>query len=235
MKGKLYGVGVGPGDPELVTIKAKRVLESVDYIAIPKTAADKDSLALSIVEGILDSKKEIIELVFPMSYDENILESSWNTAMANIKLKLDEGRSVAFITLGDPTIYSTYMYVHKNLRQEGYTAEIIPGITSFCASAARVGISLGENRESIAVVPSAYDCENLDTILDTFDSVVLMKVSKNLAALRDKLREKGLLDKAVLVSRCTFEDEVIEYDINKAAESKVSYFTTMIIRKNGVR
>ena len=232
MLGVLYGVGVGPGDPELITLKAKRILEKVDYIAIPVSSKGRDSRALSIASSILESKKEIIELFFPMSYDEKLLEDSWDSAALQIKEKLDAGKDVAFITLGDPTIYSTYIYIHKALKNQGYNAQIVPGITSFCASAAAAGISLGENKETIAIIPSAYECENLEGILDSFDSVVLMKVSKNFTKLKEKLKEKGLIHKAVLVSKCGFEDQTIEHDIEKIGEEALSYFTTMIIRKN---
>jgi precorrin-2/cobalt-factor-2 C20-methyltransferase len=235
MKGKLYGIGVGPGDPELMTIKAKRILENADYIAIPKTSTEKASQALTIAEGVLESRKELLELLFPMSFDEKILEESWKTAMVQVREKLDSGKDIAFITLGDPTVYSTYMYLHKVLKHEGYETEIVPGITSFCASAARAGISLGENKETIAVVPSAYECENLGDILDGFDNIVLMKVSKNLSKLKEELKVKGLLDKTVLVSKCGLSDEIIEFDLDKFAGDKLSYFTTMIIKKSGVK
>jgi precorrin-2/cobalt-factor-2 C20-methyltransferase len=234
MTGKLYGIGVGPGDPELMTIKAKRILEQVAYIAIPKTSEEKPSQALLIAEGVIENKNEILELLFPMSFDEKVLEDSWATAMIQVREKLDSGKDVAFITLGDPTVYSTYMYLHKVLKHEGYETEIIPGITSFCASAARAGVSLGENKETIAVVPSAYECENLGGILDTFDNIVLMKVSKNLNKLKMKLKEKNLLDKTVLVSKCGLKDEIIEFDLEKLEGDKLSYFTTMIIKKSGV-
>lgn len=233
MLGTLYGVGVGPGDPELITLKAVKTLKKVDFIAIPRTSAEKDSVALSIINGVLENKKEIIELIFPMSFDEKLLANSWSNAVEVVREKLDEGKDVAFITLGDPTVYSTYIYIHKTLKGMGYNTEIIPGITSFCASAARAGISLGENKEAIAIIPSAYECENLDSILDSFDNVVLMKVSKNMEKLKAKLKEKQLLDKTVLVSKCGFEDEVIEYDIEKM-DDRLSYFTTMIIKKSGV-
>lgn len=235
MAGKLYGIGVGPGDPELITLKAKRILEQVDYIAIPKTGADKRSLALSIAEGVIEKDKKILELEFPMSYNEKTLFDSWKISIIQLKEKLDEGCDVAFITLGDPTVYSTYIYTHKTLKQEGYYTEIVPGVTSFCASAARAGISLGENKENIAIVPSAYECDNLNEIFDTFDNIVLMKISKNLPQLKEELKGKGLLDKAVLVSKCGMEDEVIEFDIDAVDSGKLSYFTTMIIKKGGVK
>ncbi len=235
MTGKLYGVGIGPGDPELITIKAKRILAEADVVAVPKTAAEKVSLAQTIAESAFEKEKELLELLFPMSFDEKVLKKSWNEAIGQIRNKLEKGKSVAFITLGDPTVYSTYMYIHKQLCKEGYATEIIPGITSFCASAAKAGISLGENRETIAVIPSAYECDNLENILKGFDNIVLMKVSKSLPRLKELLRAEGLLDKTVLVSRCGLADETITYDLSLSDEGKISYFTTMIVKKSGVR
>ncbi|MCX7711630.1 MAG: precorrin-2 C(20)-methyltransferase [Clostridia bacterium] len=234
MKGKLYGVGVGPGDPELITLKAKRILEQVDYIAVPKTAEGKESLALKIVKGAVEVEKEIIELLFPMSYESKVLEEGWSKAVESLKSKLDAGKSIALITLGDPSVYSTYIYVHKILEKQDYDTEMIPGIPSFCASAARAGISLGENKETIAVIPSAYECEELDHILDEFDNVVLMKVSRNFNLLREKLAEKNLDSSAVIVSKCGLEDENIEFDLKKIDEEKLSYFSTVIVKKAGM-
>jgi len=234
MRGKLYGVGVGPGDPELITLKAKRVLEEVGCLAVPKTSSEKESLALSIVRGISGTEKELVALLFPMSFDEKLLEKSWGRAVEEVMGRLEAGKDVAFITLGDPTVYSTYMYIHRALKRQGYDTEIVPGITSFCASSAKVGISLAENRETLAVVPSAYDCENLDEILDRFDNVVLMKISRKFAELKKKLIDKGLGGKAVLVSRCGLDGEMIEFYLEAVDEKVLSYFSTMIIKKNGV-
>lgn len=233
LAGILYGVGVGPGDPELVTLKAKRILEEADCIAVPRNAVKKDSLALSIVRNIIGKDRDIIELFFPMSFDEKTLESSWKKAAEELRDRLDTGMNVAFITLGDPTVYSTYMYMHKAISNMGYRTEIIPGITSFCAAAARAGISLGENRETIAVVPSAYECDKLDSIISDFDNIVLMKIARKFHSLKAKLKEQGLDGKAVLVSRCGLEDELVEFDLDKVNGEILSYFTTMIIKKNG--
>jgi precorrin-2/cobalt-factor-2 C20-methyltransferase len=235
MKGKLYGIGVGPGDPELITIKAKNILEKVHCLAVPKTSMDKASQALAIARGVIESEKEILELIFPMSFDDKVLDESWNTAVQQVSLKLDSGIDVAFITLGDPTVYSTYIYLHKTIKEKGYETEIIPGVTSFCASAAVAGLSLGENRETIAIVPSAYECANLDDILDNFDNIVLMKISKNMEKLKNKLEPKGLSKKAVVVSKCGMDDEMISFGIDELKEYGLSYFSTMIIKKSGVR
>ncbi|KAF1084503.1 Cobalt-precorrin-2 C(20)-methyltransferase [Sporotomaculum syntrophicum] len=235
MAGKLYGVGIGPGDPELITIKARRILAEADVVAVPKTAAEKASFAQTIAEGAFEKGKELLELLFPMSFDVEVLERSWHEAIGQIREKLELGKTVAFITLGDPTVYSTYMYIHKQLYQEGYDTEIIPGVTSFCAAAARAGISLGENRETIAIVPSAYECNNLENILKSFDNIILMKLSKSLPKLKELLKSEGLSESAVLVSKCGLEDEKITYDLNLSDDEKISYFSTMLVKKGGVR
>lgn len=235
MAGKLYGVGIGPGDPELLTIKARRILGEVDVIAVPKTAAEKASRALAIAGDAIGDEKEIVEFLFPMSHDVEALSKSWEVASGQIRKRLDEGQNVAFITLGDPTVYSTYMYIHKKLECEGYATEIIPGITSFCASAARAGLSLGENSEAIAIIPSAYECENLENVLKSFENIVFMKVPKNLAGLAAALECENLLDKSVLITNCGMENEYIGYDWHSLKDDKISYFSTIIVKKNGVK
>lgn len=231
MKGKFYGVGVGPGDPGLLTIKAKRILEAADFIAVPKTAADKESLALKIALGAIEKRNGILELLFPMSYDGNTLGDSWNTAILAVRKKLDEGSDVAFITLGDPMVFSTFIYVYKELKRQGYETEVVPGITSFCASAARAGVSLAEGSETLAIIPSAYDCSELDDIFDKFDNVVLMKISRNFARLVDKLEKHGLKENSVMVSRCGCEDERIERELGKVDPENVHYMSTIIVKK----
>jgi len=234
MRGKLYGVGVGPGDPELMTLKGKRILSEVETIAVPKTAADRDSLALSIAGQAVAEGKEVMEFLFPMTYDEALLQESWEKAVEGIRQRLDQGKDVAFITLGDPTVYSTYLYLHHLLHEEGYATEIIPGVTSFCASAAALGIGLGENKESIAVIPSVYECENLMEVLKSFETIVLMKVSKSLPRLKQLLEKEGLLERSALVIRCGMEDQRLVYDWASLETEKISYFSTMIVKKSGV-
>lgn len=234
MAGKFYGVGVGPGDPELLTIKAKKILEQVPWIAIPVSGETKESLAWAIVADLLEGHGEILKIHLPMSYNSELLEKSWHEASEVIGGKLAAGTDVAFITLGDPTLYSTFIYLYQKLKNQGYPAEIVPGVPSFCAAAARAGISLAENQETLVIVPSVYHNEDLKEILNHFDNVVLMKAGSNFPLTRNFLEEEGLLDRAVLVSRCGLPDEMVEFDLTKIAEDQVGYLTTMIIKKNGV-
>ena len=136
MAAKLYGIGVGPGDPELLTLKALRIIKESDVIALPGEVA-KDTVAYKIVAGIYNelSHKELLAVPMPMTKDPVKLQESHDNGAKLIEEHLKAGRQVAFLTLGDPTVYSTYLYVHKRLQEMGYEVEILSGITSFCAVA----------------------------------------------------------------------------------------------------
>ena len=145
MQGMIYGIGVGPGDPELMTLKAVRLLREADAIAIPgkeKETCTAYQIALGAVPEI--EEKEIIPVVFPMTKDEAVLKESHEAAVKSLAALMDQGKTVAFLTLGDVTVYSTYGYVHKKLLALGYESVLINGVPSFCAAAAKLGISLGE-------------------------------------------------------------------------------------------
>ena len=231
MKGKFYGIGVGPGDPELLTIKAKRLLEECDVIVAPKTGMEKKSVALDIAKSLIGNDKEVQELLFPMTYDESELEKHWDAAGDQVAAMLDDGKIVVFLTLGDPMVYSTYIYILKRIEIKGYDTATVPGITSFCAAASRISTPLTEGNETMAVIPSAYECETLEDILTTFDNVVLMKVSRNFDQLVEKLEKLGLLKSSVLVCRCGMEDEQIEYDLQKMVGQKVNYLSMILVKR----
>lgn len=272
MKGKLYGVGIGPGDPELLTLKAANKLKDSKCIIVPKSSEDRESLALSIISAVIAEpagsntsfvfkqydnnkyiniknvnsqnfrsakcRKEIIELIFPMSKNKHIMESAWNHAANEIKAKLDNGIDVAFATLGDPSLYSTYMYIHKKIVNDGYEAFIIPGVPSFCACCAAAGVSLAEKNEKIAIVPLSdlsNDINYIDAVLQEFENIVFMKVSKSIAIISEKLKQKNLFDKAVVIDRCSMPEQLLNYDIDEAKKSGLSYFSTLIVKKNGVK
>ena len=156
--GVLYGIGVGPGDPELMTLKAINTIKACDIIAIPAVSKE-ECYAYSIVQAVLPEleKKQIMCTPFPMIKDKEKLTISHNKIYSDIVCELEDGKNVAMLTIGDPSVYSTYMYIHKRVMQAGFTAVMISGVPSFCAAAARLGISLGEMMDEIHIIPASYD------------------------------------------------------------------------------
>lgn len=203
-RGKLYGVGVGPGDPELVTRKAERVLREADIVAVPDKGAGEKT-ALNIVRDIV-AGKELLYCPTPMVRDRAVLDGCYEQIAGDICALLDEGKNVAFITLGDPTVYSTYIYIHKKVLSRGYDAELIPGVPSFCAVAARLNTSLCEGAERLLIVPASHDAADC---MDIRANKVFMKAGKAIGELQTQLAERGMLDKASLVANCGMEGELV--------------------------
>jgi precorrin-2/cobalt-factor-2 C20-methyltransferase len=245
MTGKLYVTGVGPGDPELLTLKALRILREVPCICVPKGREEGSSLALSIVRKAVNIEgKEIIEAHFPMrktrgcqlsavsSQQDFELDAKWDETARDVLSRLDKGIDVAFITLGDPTIYSTFFYLYDRLVESNpnLEMEIIPGVSSITAASAQAKISLGLANEKIAILPANY-IENLKESLEIFDTIVLMKVHKVYGKVLNILDEIGLTRNAVYVSRSGMDDEKIFKDIRKIKEGDLNYFSVMIIKK----
>lgn len=231
MKGKFYGIGVGPGDPELLTLKAVRVLNEVDIICVPRARSEKGSFALSIVNSVIPEGKEILEVVMPMTKDHVKLEASWLEGARQILKRLHAGKSVAFITLGDAMLYSTYSYLLRNLSKLDPEVEIttIPGITSFAASAARTNTPLAEGNEPLVVMPVQEKGDNLEKILQSFPNAVLMKVAAKFPRILKILQENGR--KATYVSRCSCPEEFIENDLSKLAGQELDYFSLLLVKK----
>jgi precorrin-2/cobalt-factor-2 C20-methyltransferase len=240
MIGTLHVVGIGPGDPELLTLKALRVIRESPIVCVPKGREEGSSLARSIVEKAVSLKdKEIIEAHFPMRKTRNSvsdpdLDMRWNKTAETILNKLRNGEDVAFLTLGDPTIYSTFFYLYDRLLelQPDLTIEIIPGVSSINASASRAKISLGLGDEKIAVLPANY-LDNLRATLDVFDTVVLMKVNKVFKEIIRLLSEMRLIQNAVCISRAGMVDEKIFKDINSVKQEELDYFSIVIVKKWG--
>ncbi len=245
MTGKLYVLGIGPGDPELMTLKAVRILKEVPCIVVPKGREEGTSLALSIVRKELSlDGKEIVEAFFPMvktiqrseqgvqEERSNELNSQWDETVDAVLNRLDRGKDAAFITIGDPGIYSTFFYLYDRLlqRSPSLAIEIVPGISSINAAAARAGIYLGLGNERIAVLPANY-MDRLEETLEKFDTVVLMKVNKVFEAVKDTLVRMNLATHAVYVVRTGMADERVYKDIHKIREEDLNYFSLLIVRK----
>jgi precorrin-2/cobalt-factor-2 C20-methyltransferase len=237
MTGKLYVLGIGPGDPELMTLKAVRILKEVRCIVVPKGREEGSSLALSIVQKSLSlDGKEIVEAFFPMKKtmgnEKEDLDRQWNETVDAVLNRLDRGIDAAFITIGDPGIYSTFFYLYDRLlqRRPSLAVEIVPGISSINAAAARAGLYLGLGNGRIAVLPANY-LDSLQETLEKFDTVVLMKVNKVFEAVKDALIRMNLAAYAVYVARTGMPDERVYRDITKVREEDLNYFSLIIVRK----
>lgn len=203
-KGILYGVGVGPGDSELLTLKALRVLQNADIIAVPDKGSGTKT-ALAIVKQFVEGK-ELLFCPTPMIRDRAKLEQGYTEIADRLCTLLDAGKTVAFITLGDPTIYSTYMYIHQKVAARGYDAVLVPGVPSFCAAAARLGVPLCEGAQRLLIVPAGSP---LRDAMDITANKVYMKAGRGILELQDRLRQAGKLEGASLVANCTMEGEEV--------------------------
>jgi precorrin-2/cobalt-factor-2 C20-methyltransferase len=227
MKGKLYGIGTGPGDPELLTIKAVNTVQKCDVIAVPVIGSGERT-AFTIIEKYL-AGKELLECRFAVEHDIAKRRDARQLVAANIMKFLDEGKDVGFITLGDPTTYSTYMYIHEIIAGQGIDAEIIPGITSYAAAA--FGIALCEGSETLTIIPASYDVDNIDELLDRSGNKVIMKSSENLAQVLEKIKQRPY-GQTKIASRCTMEGQRLFNSIDDFEKSpEGGYFTIAIVKE----
>ncbi len=234
MKGKIFGIGVGPGDPEFLTLKAVRVLKEVDIVICPEAKKNVGSVAFNIAKEYLRSDVELLYMTFPMVHCKDELSKAWTENAKKIKERIFEGKNVAFITLGDPTVYSTYMYMVPYLLEESIDIETIPGITSFTAVASSLNMPLTTGNETLGIVPLMKGCEDAKKALEQFDNCVIMKASHDNQLLGEIMESMDLHDKFVLISKCGTEEENIIDDIEKLKSEKVPYLSTMIVKKRGV-
>lgn len=231
--GKFYGVGVGPGDPELLTVKALNRLRSVDVICYPACRPGAGSYALRIVQGRVGERAELKGLLFPMEREMERLVPIWKDSVAEIYGDLSVGREVAFITEGDPFFYSTFVYLYDLMRQlhPEVTIEVIPGISSVMAASVRAGVPLAMADERMAVLPATYEDAYLKEALDRFDTVVFIKVSSVLPKLIALLEQMKLIDRAVMVERCGSAEERLVYDLTTLRGDRLNYLSLVIVRK----
>lgn len=225
IKGKLYGIGVGPGDPELITIKAVRTLEKCDIVAAPIVKRHEQT-ALKIAAPYINGKK-ILNLDVPMTHNSNEREKSHISAADEIALQLDNGSNIALLTLGDPTVYSSYWYIHKILVKRGYEAEIIPGIPSFCAAAAKLNEALCEDDQMLHIIPASDKL--IKDGLNLPGNKIFMKAGRNLPELIEELRNKKKLSSASMVERCGMEDEKI-FESLEDYKDENGYFSIILVK-----
>ena len=224
---KLYGIGVGPGDPELLTIKALRIIKESDVIVVPGETV-KDSVAYKIVLGAyaqLD-EKELAAVSMPMIKDKKILEENHQAGAKKIEDYLSQGKQVAFLTLGDPTVYSTYLYIHKLVAEHGFDVEIISGITSFCAVAARLNMGLVEKEQMLHVIPASYQIKEA---LELPGTKVLMKAGRKITEVKKQLAELGA--EAEMIENCGMENEKIYRSVQEIPDD-AGYYSLIIAKES---
>ena len=231
MKGKLYGIGVGPGNPDLMTLRAKELLEKAQVIAYPVKKLGEEGVALNIISQRVDIKgKEVVELLFSMNPDDEVRKKCRAEAMEKICGLLDQGKDIAMVTLGDVAVYSTYMYIDRDIQARGYETEVVPGIPSFCHGAALARLPLMIGEESVAVVSLAKrNNENAEKVLDAVDNLVIMKAFASIPAIVEMLNKRNIsLANATVMSNIGMEDEYLgPLDPNR----EYGYFTTVLIKK----
>ncbi|MEG0227295.1 MAG: precorrin-2 C(20)-methyltransferase [Lachnospiraceae bacterium] len=244
MQGILYGIGVGPGDPKLLTIKALEVMQGCAVIAIAVSDPDyaltiqekkpmeeerylEKCVAYQIAKQVFPEivKKKKCYLPMPMTKESGLLNRCHEVAADMVGQELEKGRDVAFLTLGDPTIYSTYLYVHKRIQERGYQTQIIPGIPSFCAAAARMGMGLVENREELHIIPASYDIQDS---LQLFGTKVFMKAGTKLEQVKEELKKRNL--QVTMVENCGMVNEKSYHQVEDIPE-QAGYYSLLIVKE----
>ena len=231
--GCLYGVGVGPGDPELLTLKALRIIQQVPIICAPQAETSGDSYALEIVREFLDpARQETMRVSIPTD-DAEGADGVWRRAAEDIAQRLLQGQDVAFITEGDPMLYSTFAYILQDITtaHPEIPVEIVPGVSSVMAAAASAAVPLVTHGQRLAILPAVYGIDDLRAAIANYDTIVLMKVNRTLLSALANLETLGLAGKGIYVRRASTPGERVIRDLSQLTEEDLDYFSLLIIRK----
>ncbi len=237
---KLVCIGCGPGDPELLTIKAINIIKNVDTIFVPTARLNKPSIALSIVENYVSNSTKIINLIFPMIKEKESLKNYWKDNADKIAQEIRSGKRVAYLTVGDPALYSTWIYIHRELktRHTDIEIEIIPGIPSIFAFAAEAKISLVEGDENLAVVPACYDLEKVKKTTKACDTIVFLKDGRYFDSVISVLSDTGFSDESQIAIAQDVSETGNIMEIKKLGELRgkkqpsQTYFSIMVAKKH---
>ena len=225
MSGCLYSVGVGPGDPELMTLKAVKIIRNCQVLVLPAESKEK-CVAYQIVRRAIPEieDKTTVCLVMPMTKDKDRLEKSHREGTQKVAEVLDAGKDAAFLTLGDPTVYATSMYIHQRIAGMGYRTSIVSSVPSFCAAAAKLGVSLGEKQEQIHIIPASYDVE---VAIQLPGTKILMKAGKKMPVVRQCVKEHH--GWAAMVENCGMAEEHLWINAEDMPEHP-GYYTLVIVK-----
>lgn len=230
MPARLIGIGVGPGDSGLVTVKASQLLQELDVILVPKAQAHKESLAYTIASPYIPPETPVLERVFPMVHDEAEKVRQWEKIAQEISQYLISQQTVGFLTLGDPNTYSTFTYIADRVGLEH--CQTIPGISSYSAVASALKTPLAIDRESFCVVSATDSPDKLKLALEHFDSIVVVKVHRHWSKVRALLEDMGLLACSQLVAHASLPDQEIISDLSLLDEgTSLPYFSTLLVTK----
>ena len=233
--GTFYGIGVGPGDPELMTVKAARILKEVDVIFTAASTKNDYSTALKISRPYIPETVEIISLPFRMTLKHTVRKQAREENARKVLPYLREGKDAAFLTLGDPLTYSTFSYLAQALRElePDISIRAIPGITSYQAAASRLLVPLCEGEESLLVLSGAMGGKSLRKLAGDVDNIVMLKTYKNFDHILKTLKELNLAEHTIGISRCGLEGEEIIHDVSRFNGRHPPYFTLLIIKPKG--
>lgn len=230
MNGTLFGVGVGPGDPELLTLRAVRTIREAEVIAVPQTSGGR-TVAYDIARPYIRNTSNLLQLDMPMTHDQAALDAAHDEAARIIAKHLSQGCDVAFLTLGDVSLYSTFSYIQCRVEAMGFVVRLIPGVPAVCAVAASLKTPLAEGHQPLSIVP-AIAKNGIDQIMAALDegqNVAVMKAGSRITALRDALEQSGRLSSAAMVERCGLPGERVVRDLSTVDE-KSGYFSTVLIK-----
>ena len=198
---ELIGIGVGPGDPDLLTVKAVKAIQNADVIMCPASKEDRPSIALSVVSSLIDKSKnqEIVKLIFPMTKDKDVLVETWKKNAKIMAEKVLTGKNVVYLTVGDPYLYSTWIYMHREIEENhpDIKISVIPGIVSMFTFASKVGVSIAEGAEKVSIIPSCYDLSTVKEIAKNSETMVFLKDGRYFDQVIELLRESGFPDDSV--------------------------------------
>lgn len=233
MTGKLYGISLGPGDPELLTLRARRILASVPVVAVPEAQAEEGGTALRMVMSLVRPEQKVIRVRTPMTRHSPDLEEAWEEGAEKLLGELRQGRDVAFVTLGDAGLYSTYGYLARRILAIApeVPVETVPGVPSFCAAAAKLNLPLASGREPLVIVPVLEDARELRPLLRAFPNLVLLKIGRRYRELAEVLEGEGRLDGAAMVIRCGLEGETVVPNLKEFdPPDELDYLSLIIVK-----
>lgn len=237
---ELIGIGVGPGDPDLLTVKAVKAIQNADVIMCPASKEDRPSIALSVVDSLIDKSKnqEIVKLIFPMTKDKDVLAKTWETNAKIMAEKVLSGKNVVYLTVGDPFLYSTWIYMYKDLSESHPEIKIsvIPGIVSMFTFASKVGVSIAEGAEKVSIIPSCYDLSSVKEIAKNSESMIFLKDGRYFDQVIQILKDAGFPDDSIFAigQDLGTENEIIrKMTLGEVNDDTLTtkYFSILVVKR----